>query len=303
MIIMEIKDRNIQVTGIKRWDMDLRAFYEVIKPKQTTLLMITCIISFLVASSFSVDILLFVRAFLAVFLAVAGTTALNMWLDRDIDILMPRTMLRPVPAGRLSPKGCAIYGSILVAIGIGLGYTVSLLVAFIIFLGLFFDIVIYTVLLKRKNPYSIVLGGLAGAMPSLAGWTAGKGYLDFAGLIVSAIILLWIPAHIWYLSMHFEEDYKRAGIPMLPLIIGMEKASWVIVISVGLMLLMVAALFFLLPFGPAYLITAVIITTYFFYRAIRFAKSPDRMAARRMYKLASMTLGIIYFSMILGALW
>ena len=288
---------------IKRRDMDLKAFYEDIKPKQTTLLMITCVISFLVASSFSIDISLFIKTFLAVLLAVAGTTALNMWLDRDIDILMPRTMFRPVPSGRLSPKGCAIYGSILVALGIFLGFLVKPLVAFIIFLGLFFDIVIYTIMLKRKNPYSIVLGGLAGAMPSLAGWTAAKGYLDFTGLIVSAIILLWIPAHIWYLSMHFEEDYRKAGIPMLPLIVGMERASWVIVFSVGLMLLMVAVLFFLLPFGPAYLITAVIITAYFLYRAIKFARSPNRIAARRMYKLASMTLGIIYFSMILGALW
>jgi len=283
--------------------MDLRAFYEVIKPKQTTLLMITCVISFLVSSGFSIDFFLFIKTFLAVFLAVAGTTALNMWLDRDIDLLMPRTMFRPVPQGRLSPEGCAIYGSVLVTAGIGLGLLVNPLVGFIIFLGLFFDIVIYTILLKRRSPYSIVLGGLAGAMPSLAGWTAAKGYLDFAGVVVSAIILLWIPAHIWYLSMHFEEDYRRAGIPMLPLIVGMERASWVIVISVSLMLLMVAILFFLLPFGPAYLGTAMIITSYFLYRAVKFAKSPDRMAARRMYKLASMTLGIIYFSMILGALW
>jgi len=283
--------------------MDPRAFYEVIKPKQTTLLMITCVISFLVASEFSTDIFSFGRMFLAVILAVAGTTALNMWLDRDIDILMPRTMRRPVPSGRLPPKVCAIYGGSLVAIGILIGYTINVLVAIILFLGLFFDIVIYTVMLKRKNPYSIVLGGIAGAMPSLAGWTAAKGYFDLTGVIVSAIILLWIPAHIWYLSMHFEEDYRRAGIPMLPLIVGMERASWVIVFSVGLMLLMVAALFFLLPFGPAYLLTAVIITAYFLYKAVRFAKSPDKITARRMYKLASMTLGMIYFSMILGALW
>jgi protoheme IX farnesyltransferase len=282
--------------------MDLRAFYEVTKPKQTTLLMITCVISFLVSSNFSVDFLL-LKTFVAVFLAVSGTTALNMWLDRDIDILMPRTMFRPLPAGRLSPRTCAIYGSILVGLGIFLGYLINILVALIIFLGLFFDIVIYTVMLKRKNPYSIVLGGLAGAMPSLAGWTAAKGYVDLAGLIVSAIILLWIPAHIWYLSMHFEEDYRKAGIPMLPLIIGMERASWVIVSSIGLMLFLVAFLFFLLPFGPAYLISSVIITSYFLYRAVKFARSPTRVGARRMYKLASVTLGIVYISMIFGSIW
>jgi len=260
-------------------------------------------ISFLVASGFSTSLILFLKVFTAVSLAVAGTTALNMWLDRDIDILMPRTMRRPVPSGRLSARICAVYGSILFIIGFIVGYTINIYVPVILFLGLFFDIVIYTVLLKRKNPYSIALGGLAGAMPSLAGWTAAKGYPDLAGIIVSAIILLWIPAHIWYLSMYFEEDYRKAGIPMLPLVVGMERTSWLIVFSVGLMLLMVSMLFILLPFGPAYLIASFLITLYFFYRAIIFARSPDRIGARKMYKLASMTLGIIYFSMILGSLW
>jgi protoheme IX farnesyltransferase len=283
--------------------MDWRSFYEVIKPKQTTLLMITCMISFLVSVGFSTTLSLLLKVFFSVFLAVAGTTALNMWLDRDIDILMPRTMRRPVPSGRLSPRVCALYGGGLFVLGLIIGLTINIYVGVILFIGLFFDIVIYTIMLKRKNPYSIVLGGLAGAMPSFAGWTAGKGYPDLAGLIVSAIILLWIPAHIWYLSMHFEEDYRKAGIPMLPLIEGMEKASWLIVFSVGLMLFMVSALFILLPFNHIYLIVAFLITLYFLYRAIKFAKSPDRLSARKMYKLASMTLGIIYFSMILGSIW
>jgi protoheme IX farnesyltransferase len=282
--------------------MEVRAFYEVIKPKQTTLLMITCTISYFVASGYSFNLIKIFEVFLAVFLAVAGTTALNMWLDRDVDILMPRTMRRPVPSGRLSDRGCAAYGSVLFLAGFLIGYLINVYVAIILALGLFFDIVIYTILLKRKSPYSIVLGGLAGAMPSLAGWTAAKGYFDAAGLILAAIVLLWIPAHIWYLSMHFEEDYRRAGIPMLPLIIGMERASWVIVFSVGLMLAMVSILFLLLPFGPAYLITSVIVTSYFLYKAVMFAKSPSKIGARKMYKLASMTLGIIYFSMLIGSI-
>ncbi|AGK61020.1 protoheme IX farnesyltransferase [Archaeoglobus sulfaticallidus PM70-1] len=282
--------------------MDLKAFVEVTKPKQTLLLMITCIMSFLVASGFSFHPVELIKVFLAVSLAVAGTTALNMVLDRDIDILMPRTMKRPVPSGRLPETVCAIYGTLLFLIGIAISYTINIYVSIVIFLGLFFDIVIYTIMLKRKSPYSIVLGGLAGAMPSFAGWTAAKGYFDVAGMLISMIILLWIPAHIWYLSMHYEEDYRRANIPMLPLIAGMERASWIIVFSVALMLFMVTLLFLVLPFGPAYFITSVIITTYFLYRAIVFAKAPSRIGAKSMYKLASKTLGVIYLAMVIGSL-
>ncbi len=279
--------------------MDVRSFYEVIKPKQTVLLMVTFAVSYFVASK-SLNVLHFLQAFLATILTVAGTTALNMWLDKDIDALMPRTKKRPLPSGRLSPEGCAVYGSFLFILGILIGLNISIQFVFVLILGLFFDIIIYTVLLKRKSPYSIVLGGFAGAMPALAGWTAVNG-IQLPGIIIATIILLWIPSHIWYLSIHYEDDYRRARIPMLPLIVGMEKTSWVIVASVALMLILVAALFIILPLGFAYLALSMLITSYFLYKAIKFAKSPDRMKAKKMYKLASMTLGIIYFSMLVGS--
>lgn len=281
--------------------MDIRPYYDVIKPKQTTLLMVTCVIAYGVAT-ITFDMLHFLQSLLAVFLAVAGTTALNMWLDNDIDSLMTRTKERPVPAGKLSTNQCAIYGLTLFGIGFFLGLNINPSLALVLLLGLFFDIIIYTVLLKRMSPYSIVLGGVAGAMPSLAGWTAAAGQIEVAGIIISTIILLWIPAHIWYLSIHYEDDYKFAGVPMLPLVVGMERASWAIVAFTAFMLILVLLLFWITSFSYAYIMISFLVTSYFLYRTVKFALSPSREKAKYMYKLASMTLGAIYLSMLIGSL-
>ncbi len=283
---------------------DAKAFVEVIKPKQTTLLMVTCVVAYFIAlklhnKPFSPES--FTLMFMATVLAVAGTTALNMWLDGDIDALMCRTRKRPVPSGRLSNKGCAAYGAFLFGLGLILGLLVGVSFSAVLFLGLFFDIIVYTVMLKRRSPYSIVLGGLAGAMPCLAGWTAAAGRIEIAGLLAAAIILLWIPAHIWYLSMYYEEDYRNARIPMLPLVVGMEKASWAIVVSVAFMLVVVAVLFFVAPLGVVYLAVSASTVSILLIKAIRFAISPSREKARKMYKLASITLGVVYIAMFVGA--
>jgi len=277
-------------------------FIEVIKPKQTTLLMVTCIVSYIVASNTlnrQFDPVNFLKTCVATALAISGTTALNMWLDRDIDALMYRTRNRPVPSGRLSPRACALYGSALFSIGFLLGLSFNVYLAFVLFLGLVFDIFVYTILLKRKSPYSIVLGGFAGAMPALAGWVAVRNEDILGGLIISSIVLLWIPAHIWYISMHYEEDYRRARIPMYPLIVGMEKASWTIVFTTSIILILIAVLYILVLKDNLYLIISSFAITYFLYKAVEFARDPNRFEAKKMYKLASMTLGIIYISMLI----
>jgi len=283
---------------------DAKAFVEVIKPKQTTLLMVTCVVAYFIAlklhnKAFSPES--FALMFVATVLAVAGTTALNMWLDGDIDALMCRTRKRPVPSGRLSNKECAAYGAFLFGLGFVLGLLVGVSFSAVLFLGLFFDIIVYTVMLKRRSPYSIVLGGLAGAMPCLAGWTAAAGRIEIAGLLAAAIILLWIPAHIWYLSIYYEEDYRNARIPMLPLVVGMEKASWAIVVSVAFMLVAVAVLFFVAPLGIVYLVLSASTVSILLIKAIRFAISPSKEKAKKMYKLASITLGVVYIAMFVGA--
>ena len=281
--------------------MYLMSFIEVIKPKQTMLLMITCIVAYLIASGGNIDFVHFMITCSATTLAIAGTTALNMWLDRDIDALMERTKNRPLPSGRLSPKACALYGCTLFILGFGIGLLyIHLLFAIILLLGLFFDIIIYTILLKRRSPYSIILGGIAGAMPALAGWVSVKGFDIVGGIILALIVLFWIPTHIWYISMYYEEDYRRARIPMYPLVVGMEKASWVIVITIVLMMLVIPLIYIVANLNIYSLIISILVTGYLLCRAIRFAKSPNKEKAKSMYKLASIILGCVFILMLIG---
>jgi protoheme IX farnesyltransferase len=202
----------------------VKQFIEVIKPKQTALLMITCVIAYVVASKgIVIDLTHFTVSMIATFLAIAGTTALNMWLDRDIDAMMYRTKNRPVPSGKLSPRACMIYGSSLFLLGFGLGFYINVVFATVLLLGLIFDIIIYTVLLKRRCPYSIVLGGFAGAMPALAGWCAVRGYDVWGGLILATIVLLWIPAHIWYIRCTTKMITEKLEYQCIPLLLEWRK--------------------------------------------------------------------------------
>ncbi|MFP3909789.1 MAG: UbiA family prenyltransferase, partial [Archaeoglobaceae archaeon] len=134
-----------------------------------------------------------------------------------------------------------------------------------------------------------------------SGWTAAAGQIEVAGIILSSIILLWIPAHIWYLSIHFADDYRSARVPMLPLIVGMERASWAIVLATAFMLILISLLYLTTPFSSIYIMLSILVTAYFLYRTIKFALSPSREKAEYMYKLASMTLGAIYISLLIGS--
>jgi len=257
--------------------------------------MVTFFVSFLLAGGRD-----FLLPSVATFLTISGTTALNMWIDRDIDALMMRTRKRPIPAGELSPRACAIYGASLFSLGILTAVSVRIDFAIVLLLGLLFDILVYTVMLKRRSSYSIVLGGIAGAMPALAGWVAVKGF-TLPGFLIAGIVLLWIPSHIWFIAIHYEEDYRKAGIPMLPLIVGMKKTALVIAFTTSLMLLLAIALYFSIPLSPLYPAIAVPIILHYLFRVIKFAIAPKREEAKKMYKLASLTLSAVFLSMLFGA--
>jgi protoheme IX farnesyltransferase len=153
-----------------------------------------------------------------------GANAINMWFDRDIDLRMARTRLRPIPAGRIS----AGFG---LAFGVGLGltafavfwYRVNALSAWLALAGLLFYVFIYTVWLKRTSPQNIVIGGAAGAFPPLIGWVAATGDITILPVLMFAIIFLWTPPHFWALSLFVRSDYAAAGIPMLPVVAGIEN--------------------------------------------------------------------------------
>ncbi|MHA1520155.1 MAG: protoheme IX farnesyltransferase [Promethearchaeota archaeon] len=211
----------------------LENYHELIKAKQTVLLLVTAVFSYLISAVpdnlFSrMD---FFHLIFALFFAVSGTTMLNMYIDHDIDAIMERTKCRPIPSGRVSLRFVLINGIIFTGIGFAAGFTgLDLLTGFIIFLGFFFDFVIYSIWLKRRTKYSIIFGGISGGLPALAGRVAVVGKVDLIGIMFLLFILTWIPIHILTLALIPEnlEGYKQAGVPMWPVVTSKEETIKII---------------------------------------------------------------------------
>ena len=209
----------------------LQNYWILIKSLQTALLLITGLAGYI--SVRQVDLspgqLLGVAG--SLFLAISGSTVLNMVYDRDIDSKMPRTCWRPLPTGRVTPREALILGLTLSALGATWAGLLDGLFAAIIFAGWFFDVVIYTVWLKRRTAWSIVWGGIAGGMPVLAGRALALGHIDWIGILLSAAVLFWIPTHILTFSMRYFEDYRQACIPTFPSEFGFQPTRLTIAIS------------------------------------------------------------------------
>ena len=209
----------------------MKLYWPLIKGYQTTLLLVTGITGYVSSSCPIMTWVSFLGLVISLFLAISGSTILNMIYDRDIDAKMQRTVHRPLPSGKISVNESLILGMMLSFLGVGLALSMSLLFGLVVFGGLFIDVVIYTVWLKRKTAWSIVWGGISGGMPILAGRVLGTGQIDLIGILLLLAILLWIPTHILTFSMRYFEDYKRAGIPTFPSTYGFNKTRTIVAIS------------------------------------------------------------------------
>jgi len=206
-------------------------YWPLIKSLQTSLLLLTGLAGYVSCRCpiFHLGAIFNVAG--SLFLAISGSTVLNMWFDRDIDARMDRTCMRPLPSGKITPKQALRFGVVLAILGVGWALAVDPLYGIIIFAGLFFDVVVYTVWLKRRTCWSIVCGGISGAMPVLAGRTLGIGSLDWVGLMLAAAVLFWIPTHILTFSMRYYDDYKTAGVPTFPSTYGFQFTRITIAVS------------------------------------------------------------------------
>jgi protoheme IX farnesyltransferase len=167
----------------------------------------------------------------SLYLAISGSTILNMVLDRDIDAVMPRTCNRPLPNGRVSVREAAILGIMMSIAGVGWAYLLSPLLGFIVLAGVIFDVIVYTLCLKRRTAWAIIWGGIAGGMPVLAGRALGLGQLDWVGVVLSLSILLWIPTHTLTFSLRYQRDYANAGVPTFPSAYGERATHRIIAVS------------------------------------------------------------------------
>ncbi|MBN1315761.1 MAG: UbiA family prenyltransferase [Anaerolineales bacterium] len=222
----------------KRFIATIRHTWPLIKSLQTLLLLITGLGGYM--SVHQPDLIELAALSGSLLLAISGSTVMNMVFDRDIDARMKRTAHRPLPAGKISSRYAFSVGLALAWLGIGWSFSLSFLYGLVVAAGLFFDVPIYTLWLKRRTPWSILWGGIAGGMPILAGRTLGLGRIDEIGLLMSAGVLAWIPSHIIPLTIKYLDDYERAGIPTLAGAYGVQAARLVASLSVGVTILVMA---------------------------------------------------------------
>ncbi|MCL4505581.1 MAG: protoheme IX farnesyltransferase [Chloroflexi bacterium] len=194
----------------------IRRYRPLIKGLQTGLLLATGIAGYLSAHNLHGSWLTLASLIGSLFLTISGSTVFNMAYDRDIDAVMKRTCWRPLPTRQVSLREALAFGSALSVLGVGWALALAPLYGGLVFAGLFFDAVIYTAWLKRRTPYAILIGGLAGGMPVLAGRALATGRIDPVGLMLALGVLLWIPTHIMTFSMRHFDDYQAAGVPTFP---------------------------------------------------------------------------------------
>jgi protoheme IX farnesyltransferase len=206
-------------------------FWPLIKSLQTGLLLITGLAGYMSAKCpvHNPGTLLALTG--SLFLAISGSTVLNMWLDRDIDAKMGRTQKRPLPSGRVTPTEAVRFGLVLSVLGVGWALALDLLYGAIVFSGLFLDVVVYTVWLKRRTAWSIIWGGLSGGMPILAGRALGVGHIDWVGAALALGVLFWIPTHIMTYGMKYHTDYLAATVPTFSSRYGFQTTRLVIAVS------------------------------------------------------------------------
>jgi len=241
----------------------IKSLYLLMKPRVMSLVIFTCAVGFLTSnpSTNTLDAMISI-AFVATGAGAAG--CLNMWYESDLDALMTRTCLRPIPAGKINRKQALTFGIVLSVISVlALNYFSNLLSASLLLFTIFFYLFVYTIWLKKKTPQNIVIGGAAGALPPVIGWTIATNTISLEPLSLFLIIFFWTPSHFWALSLYKADDYKKAKIPMLPLTDGIEKTKIYIFIYSLLMLPIIIFPYWINFSGLIYLLPALILTIYY----------------------------------------
>lgn len=281
-------------------------YFEVTKPKIWYLLVFTSFGS-AVTASLLFDIRIEPLTWLLLLGGVAAGSAaadtITGYNDRDIDAIMDRTKSRPIPSGRISPKNALIFGLILAGISLLLAWFINILAFALMALGLFDNIIIYSKWLKRKSQSNIILGGFSGGAPALIGYVAVTTQHIELGLVMAGLVFLWIPTHIWSLSLHVRKDYKKAGVPMLPVVSTEERSVRVIAGTTLLMVIFSILPFFLNQFGLIYVITASVFGTAMVCLSIWLLLRPSERAAWTVFKFSSPYLTALFIAFMVDAFY
>ena len=286
--------------------MGLKEILEISKPRIVVLLVITAVTSMYGASKLvpgapELDYWAYLHIIVAGTLASAGSSALNHFYDKDIDPKMKRTSTRPIPSGRMSATSVLMYGIGVSAISVIYGYfAINAASAFFIALGIFSYVIVYTVWLKRLNTSNIVIGGIAGSAASWAGWAAATGTLDLLGFLIGFLVFVWTPSHFWCLAMKIKDEYAEANVPMLPVVIGMQRTSKYILVNT-IILLPFSLMLYAFGMGLVYTVIAAISGGLMLAYHYKLTKTPTSDFAWKAYKVTAPYLTIIFLAVALDA--
>ena len=258
------------------------AFFNLMKPRVMSLVIFTCAVGLLIAPE-KINFTNAICSLIAVALGSGAAGALNMWYESDLDSLMTRTCLRPIPTGKLTKNQALIFGILSSVISIIALYTFSNLIsASILAITILFYFFVYTVWLKRKTPQNIVIGGAAGALPPVIGWAIATNGISLEPIILFLIIFVWTPSHFWALSLYKTDDYRKARIPMLPITSGIQTTKLnIFIYSIILFPIALSPYFFNFS-GPIYLTFATIMSGYYVLISYKLLKEKNSINEKKI---------------------
>ena len=261
----------------------IKSLYLLMKPRVMSLVIFTCAVGLLTSNS-NINTIDAVIGIVLVALGAGGAGCLNMWYESDLDALMARTCLRPIPTGKINRKQALTFGITLSVISVGaLNYFANFLSASLLLFTIFFYLFIYTIWLKRKTPQNIVIGGAAGAFPPMVGWVAATGSISIEAIGMFMLIFMWTPPHFWALALFMNEDYTKAGVPMLTVTHGKRSTRKHILIYTIFLTPFCIGLAFTSIGGPLYFILSILLSIMFLMGAIKLFRRAESAAVADKY--------------------
>jgi len=260
----------------------MKAFFNLMKPRVMSLVIFTCAVGLLIAP-IKINFTDTIFSLLAVALGSGAAGALNMWYESDLDSLMTRTCLRPIPTGKLTKNQALTFGILSSLISVIALYIFSnLIAASLLTITILFYVFVYTIWLKRKTSQNIVIGGAAGALPPVIGWAIATNGIALEPIILFLIIFIWTPSHFWALSLYKTEDYRKAKIPMLPVTAGIKTTKFNILLYAFILFPVVISPYFLNFYGLVYLVPAILLSGYYFYISYKLLKEKDPIIEKKL---------------------
>ena len=298
-----LDDRAVALDPPATLQAKVAAYFALTKPRIIELLLITTVPSMIVAARGWPPVTLILATLLGGALSAGGANAINCYFDRDIDEVMPRTRRRPLPSHRIPPRNAVIFGAMLGTISFFYMWAaINLLSAALTLGALLFYVFVYTVGLKRTTPQNIVIGGAAGAVPALVGWSAVTNTVDLPALALFGIIFYWTPPHFWALAMRYEKEYAAAGVPMMPVVYGREETAKHIVLY-SFMLLALCLIFFSVgKMSLIYLVTALVLNGIFIRWAFKLWRKPAPRTAWSLFRFSIYYLALLFVAMAVDTL-